>query len=222
MYLLEVKGSAVEANRVVADLVEGDGPFHEFDSRAAAEDFARHLSESGGRVSVQASAPQDPTEADGYLVRDPVRYQYQPKDSGPAGMTFDVGANLYGELGRALVYGSYGVSPALRYYFYEEVEGVGRETHRLNAVGEPYFPDDFDADTSWSPDLLVRTYRRGLNELDGRYFCEIKSGDASFQRGQLEDMHLVARQYDVLKIRVDIRDLPATYTVSIDPVASGE
>lgn len=222
MYLLEVKESAVEANRAVADLVEGDGPFHEFDSREAAEDVARHLSERGGRVSVQASAPQDPTDADGYLVRDPVQYHQQPRDSDTAGMTFDVGANLYGELGRALVYGTYGVSPALRYYFYEGVEGVERETHRLNAVGEPYFPDGFEADVSWLPDLLVRTYRRRFNALDGMYFCEIKTGEASFQRGQLQDMRTVAEEFGVLKVRVDITDLPDEYTVSIDAVASGD
>jgi glycosyltransferase A (GT-A) superfamily protein (DUF2064 family) len=50
------------------------------------------------------------------------------------------------------------------------------------------------------------------------FFCEIKSGDASFERSQREGMQSLAENHRVLKIRVDVEDLPREYTLRVETV----
>lgn len=219
MYVVEIKESACEANPTVRDHVQVSGTELEFKSRETAEKYANEISSKGGRVRIQAAAPQDDSSVDAYLIPFPERHIGEPKDSPKSGLTFDVGANVYGELGSALIFGSSGVSPALRYYFYSEIEGVDESSHYLRSIREPYLPDDVPDDVSWSPDGLVQVRRFG--ELVDQYFCEVKAGNASFERGQLDGMQRVSRYYPVLKIRVDIENLPEEYTVRITPIKSG-
>lgn len=217
MYVVKIKKSACKANPAVGHHVQEDGTEIEFKSREAAEKFANEISSKGPRVRIQAAAPQDPSAVDAYLIPFPERHIVEPKDSPTTGLTFDVGANVYGELGIAVTFGSSGLSPALRYYFYSGIEGINESSHHLRSIREPYLPDDVPDDVSWSPDGLIQVRRFG--ELIDQYFCEVKTGDASFERGQLEGMKRVSRYYKVLKIRVDIENLPDEYTVRITPVS---
>lgn len=219
MYVVEIKESARESNSAVEGYVQHDGGRLEFDSRRAAENFASDISSKGGRVRIQAVAPQDPAPVDAYLIPFPARHIAAPKESPKSGLTFDVGANVYGELGNAVMFGTSGVSPALRYYCYSEIEGVGETSHYLRSIRQPYLPDDVPDDVSWSPDGLVQVRRSG--ELVDQYCCEVKTGNASFERGQVAGMRCVARYYPVLKIRVDIEYLPDECTVRITSVSPG-
>lgn len=69
---------------------------------------------------------------------------------------------------------------------------------------------------SWSPDGLIKAYNKVNGDLDRLVFFEVKTGNASFERGQLSDMQAVAEMYDVLKIRVNIEGLQGEYSVKID------
>ncbi|MCL9813760.1 hypothetical protein [Natranaeroarchaeum aerophilus] len=220
MYRVSVKQSAVQSNDAVADIVEEQGAVLEFQSRTEAETLARRLSHSGDHVGIQKVAPQDPEDVDGYLISSPKRYTSEPKESTVTGLTFDVGPNQYGELGEALVCGSYGLSPGIQYYLYNELEGIEEETHRLRGTDDAQLPDDIRADVSWSPDCVVRVRSRADWRIVEQYFCEIKTGDASFERNQVRGMKAVARGYGVLKIRVVIDALPDEYTVRITEVHS--
>lgn len=219
MYVVEIKETARESNSAVECYVQNSGAHLEFKSREAAEKFANEISSKGGRVRIQAAAPQDPSSVDAYLIPFPKRHITEPKDSPKSGLTFDVGANVYGEIGNAVIFGSSGVSPAIRYYFYSEIEGFEEASHNLRSIRQPYLPDDVPDDVSWSPDGLVQVWSFG--ELVDQYFCEVKTGNASFERGQLAGMRRVSRYYPVLKIRVDIGNLPDEYTVRIAPVGPG-
>lgn len=216
MYRLSIKDSAIDASDAVADLVAEDGRVLEFESKQEAEDLAERLSSDAPRVRVQAVAPQDPNDVDGYLIKFPRRYVSKPKDSDTAGLTFDVGANQYGDLGQALVCGPSGLSPGIRYFVFDELDGIEEASHRLRGVAEPYLPDDLQADVLWSPDSLIQVWSRG--EVVEQYFCEVKTGDASFERNQVRDMEWVASEYGVLKIRVIIEGLPEQYTIRVREV----
>ena len=220
MYRIEVKPTAVRANPAVRQFVEDRDTVVECESRAAAETLATELSDGGGRVRIQTAAPQDPSSVDGYLVRFPKRSRTEPKASSKPGSTFDVGANLYGALGRALIVGDYGVSPALSHYFFDEPGHHDREVHRLCRVSDVSLGDR-GVRVSWVPDCVIGVRRSGTGDVIAEYFCEIKTGAASFQRGQRSDMKTAAETVAVLKIRVDIGGLPDEFTVRIDRIGPG-
>lgn len=67
-YVVAVKPSARRTNGTVGRLVYERGPRERFDSRALAEEWARALSRSGGRVWVRDANPNDAAPVDGYLV----------------------------------------------------------------------------------------------------------------------------------------------------------
>lgn len=72
------------------------------------------------------------------------------------------------------------------------------------------------------PDCCV-VARDGWNgEALERYWCEIKTGNASFERSQADVMRRLAAEERVLKIRVSIDDLPDQYSVRIHEVEPGE
>lgn len=210
-----VKPSAVEANASVADLVDERGEFLAFDSRHEAEALASSLTAEGSRVRIQTAAPQEPTDADAYLLTDPERHTRRPKASSTRGTTFDVGANQYGALGEALVVGGPGASPPIRHFLVEEAGVVDPDSHRLRGVDAPDLPGDVDHTVSWQPDYLVEVRERRSGDLVEQYVCEIKSGDASFERGQRAGMRRVARTVPVLNVRLDLDGLPEEYTARI-------
>ena len=219
MYRVLVKESAIKSNEAVAEFVDERGDVIKFQSRNDAEARAERLSSSGDRVRIQKAAPQEPANVDGYLIHFPERNTKAPKNSDRAGFTFDVGANQYGELGEALIYGSYGLSPGVKYYFYNEVETIERDTHRVWRIENPYLPEEIESVVSWSPDCLINVASRHDGEIVDQYFCEIKTGNASFERNQARDMKAVARTHGVLKIRVIIDQLPDEYTIRITEVS---
>ncbi|NHN60471.1 MULTISPECIES: hypothetical protein [Halorussus] len=53
-----------------------------------------------------------------------------------------------------------------------------------------------------------------------RYYCEIKTGNASFERSQVDAVKALARKERVLKIRVIIENLPDQYSLRIHEVES--
>lgn len=212
MYTVEIKESAIDSNLAAESLAQEKGNSVEYSSKQEAEKHAKEMSENDNRLRIQRAAPNDPSDADGYLVNHPQKFHQRPKSEQNDWLTFDTGPNLYGEIGRSVVIGSYGVGPSLWYYIYKEFTGITKETHRLVRCHEPYLPDDAPS-VSWSPDGLLKVYRKFDNNLTRLIFFEVKTGKASFERGQLEDMKSVAREYDVLKIRVKIDNLPEEYTV---------
>lgn len=214
-YVVAIKDSAIESNPAANALAQEEGEIIECDSKSDADQLAVELSENGERLRIQRVAPQDKSGVDGYLVRHPEQFQYEPKSVERDWMTFDTDANLYGELGKSLIIGTYGVGPSLRYYLFEEFPELSKGLHRLTRRHEPYLPDDAPT-VSWSPDGLIKAYNKVTGDLDRLVFFEVKSGDASFERGQLGDMQAVAEVYDVLKIRVNIDGLPGEYSVKID------
>ncbi len=73
----------------------------------------------------------------------------------------------------------------------------------------------------WTPDCIVRA----KDEWDGvlaQYYCEIKTGNASFERLQSAVMKELAAQERVLQIRVQSNDLPEQYSLRIREVESSE
>jgi uncharacterized protein (UPF0548 family) len=56
----------------------------------------------------------------------------------------------------------------------------------------------------------------------GEYYCEIKTGNASFERSQVAVMKELAKQERVLKIWGDIDDLSEQYSLQIREVAPSE
>ena len=219
MYRVLVKESAIKSNEAVAEFVDERGDVIKFQSRNDAEARAECLSSSGDRIRIQKVAPQDPADVDGYLIYFPKRNTKVPKDSDQVGLTFDAGANLRGEIGEALICGSYGLSPGVKYYFYNEMENVERDIHRVWRIENPYLPDEIKPAVSWSPDCLINVASRHDGEIVEQYFCEIKTGNASFERNQARDMKSVARTHGVLKIRVVIDQLPDEYTIRITEVS---
>jgi len=217
MYRVSVKNSAIDANQAVADLADR-GRVIECDSRADAESLAARHGTAGAPIRIQNAAPQDPADVDGYLISDPERYIAEPKDTDTPGLTFDVGPNQYGELGEALVCGSYGLSRGLKHYVYEDLDGVNEESHRIRAITDPDLPDDKASGVSWSPDCEIRVYPQKDIRLVQQYFAEVKAGGGSFERNQVSGMGAVARDYDVLKIRLVLKDLPDEYTLRINHV----
>lgn len=72
----------------------------------------------------------------------------------------------------------------------------------------------------WPADCVVEAKGRWDGRVLERCYCEIKTGDASFERAQVEAMQELAKEERVLKIRVVIDSLPDQYSVRIHEVES--
>lgn len=66
-YVLDVKRSARRASRAAGEWVRDEGPTREFDSKAAAREWAAAL-DADRTVWVQDAVPHDGSGVDGYLV----------------------------------------------------------------------------------------------------------------------------------------------------------
>lgn|GEM_PF-6175595 len=125
--------------------------------------------------------------------------------------TFDVGANLYGVLGETIVK-SGGKPPVIEYFVKQDLDEYPDDLEsglRISVESDIYVPSDGDGN-GWKPDCRV-TARDGWDgEVLEEYWCEIKTGDASFERGQVETMRQLAAEARVLKIRVLIDELPTS------------
>ena len=221
-YQVEVKPGALDANSALRDAVDEHARILAFGTRSNAEVYAAQLSTAGGPLKVQAAAPNDPAEVDAYLLA-----EHDPSIDEPASVegetvTFDVGANLYGTLGETILTGT--PKPNALEWFVRRAQGIDGddasdgvtvdvETDCVVAL------DDSSGDRLvWNPDckLLVRDGQSG--ERLERYYCEIKTGNASFERAQLATMKALARDERVLKIRMLIDELPDRYSLRIQEV----
>jgi hypothetical protein len=218
-----VKGSAREANRAVRRLVREESDRLDFDSKAAAHRRARELSVDDETVKVQRAAPNDPDEVDGYLVAWPERKRWDPDGSPTEGLTFDTEANQYGALGEALVFSPEVNPPLLTHFARVDADLAEREVDDVR-VELDRDPDPVTVGTSkrWEPDCRA-VVRLGPNRpVLTEYWCEVKAGDGSFERSQREAMAAKARESTVLKIRVELDDLPESYTAWVRKVEPGE
>lgn len=199
-----------------------------YPSRAAADAAIDDLALSAaGHLELQAPAPNDPDDVDAYLVFYPEDRKRDPDGSLADGWTFDTTANQYGAVGEALVTAP--GTPAL-HHFVRQDRAVATDATRTERVRVHCTtrPADFDWATlrsasgsnrpGWTPDCEVRVYPPGREDPIHRYFCEIKTGDASFERNQAADMAAVSTVADVLEIRVTIDELPDAYSVTFHRV----
>jgi hypothetical protein len=217
MYDVLITDSAQEANPAASNQVESEGDRKSFRSRQAAEEFADRLSRSGTRLQIQKVAPQDDRDINAYLVPNPEKHIWEPKESEKQGLTFDTTPNQYGAIGEAVVAGDYGIAPGLQHYLKQHVN-IPDDEYKITRRQDASIPSSVEYDGSWVPDLVVDIKRRADWATIATHFCEIKSGDASFERRQREGMESLAETHTVLQIRVDIEALPDEYTLRIDTV----
>lgn len=224
-FAVEVKSGALTVNNRLREIVDQYGERLEFGSRHKAEQYARQLSTSDGSVKIQAAPENDPSGIDAYLLADYNTSTTEPATTNDGEMTLDVGANLYGELGETVLLGP-SKPHALIHFVREDLEISKRElNHGLYVdieVGILVAPEEADLNGGWIPDCVVIAQDGRNGELLKKYFCEIKTGDASFERSQVEVMEALARTERVLKIRVDIEDLPYQYSIRINVVEAAE
>jgi hypothetical protein len=224
-FTAEAKDGALEVNERLRESVDSHGRVLDFGSRTRAEKFVVRLSNAGGALRLQAVPDNEPRDIDAYILAD-----HNPSIKEPAAvdgdtLTFEVGANLYGSLGETIVFGSPKPYPLL--HFIRQDFGIDKDDSdvRLNLDinrGRPIsFGQSADRD-SWTPDCVVEATNGWDGELLERYYCEIKTGDASFQRSQAATMKRLASDERVLKIRVRIDELPEQYSVRIHEVEPSE
>lgn len=222
-FLLEIKPGALEVNEPLTEVREEHGELLSFGSRGDAERFADQLSAESGALRLQSAAPNDPSDVHGYLLAEYDRSVREPAETDGKTWTFDVGANLYGSLGEAVVK-SGGKPPALEYFVKRDLDGQLDDLEfglRLNVASGKALPKDVGR-LNWHPDCCVIARDGWKDGALERYWCEIKTGNASFERRQVESMRKLAAEERVLKIRVLIDGLPDQYSVRIHEVNAGE
>jgi len=67
-FTVEIKPGALEANKALLDIHEEHGEMLSFGIKSKAEAFAEQLSTAAGPLRIQAAAPNDPNDVDGYLI----------------------------------------------------------------------------------------------------------------------------------------------------------
>lgn len=225
-FVVEVKSGAVEVNARLDEVVEGHGRMLEFGSRAHAETYARQLSASDGSLRVQATPENDPRDVDAYLLADHDPSIAEPAEVDGEGWTFDVGANLYGALGEAVLLDTpkpYALSCFVRQDLDLDDERAERLTLDVRTGDVVSFGDTGDDGLkSWIPDCILVAKEGSSGSVLERYYCEIKTGNASFERSQVAVMERLARDERVLKIRVFIEALPDQYSLQIHEVEAEE
>lgn len=223
-FSVEAKVGALEVNDQLRDAVETHSRILEFESRSLAEDYASQLSATDGSLRVQAVPKNEPKDIDAYLLADHNPSVKEPAETDGDTWTFDVGTNLYGALGEAILLES--PKPhALIYFVRQDLNldeddlewGLNVDVRR----GQRLSIDSFDGVKRWIPDCIVEAKDGWGGELIEQYYCEIKTGGASFERSQIEAMEALARDERVLKIRAIIEDLPDQYSLRIHEVESG-
>ena len=222
-FTVEIKSGALETNKALVDIQEEHGEMLSFRSKAEAEAFAEQLSTDAGPLRIQAAAPNDPNDVDGYLLAQYDRSIKKPATTDDGTWTFDVGANLYGALGEAVVT-SGSKPPALEYFVKQDLASDLDDLDfglRISVTsGDPVSLDH--TQLSWLPDCCIEARDGWQGDLLERYWCEIKTGEASFERSQAAAMQALAADERVLKIRVLIDSLPDQYSVRIIEVEPSE
>ena len=217
-FAVRIKASATDANEAVAEYAAQYGDVVEFDSRDAAADLAAMFTRSDGNaVAVQTAAPQDGGDVDAYLVSRPDRRTHEPDGSIESGLTFDTTARQYGAIGEALIASYETDPPLLAHYARRDLDRAEDDPLRVEVLRDPPpITVEREGETlEWRPDCgaVARDGRdgRALRE----YRCEIKTGGGSLERDQLAVMRAAANRFAVLKIQLDVSDLPDSYTARI-------
>lgn len=219
-YELSIKPGALEVNEALVKGQEEHGDVVTFESREQAEVFADHLSARDGDLRVQAAAPNDPADVDAYLLADHSPSITEPASVEDDTLTFDVGANLYGSLGEAVVLAG-PHSPAIEHFVENDLADVDfRDGLRVRVTRGEFvsFEGLYGEHSRWLPDCRVEARDGWRDPPVEEYWCEIKTGNASFERTQVAAMRELAKDARVLKIRVLIDDLPQQYSVRIHEV----
>lgn len=222
---VRIKQSAITANESVADYVDQFDHVVTFDSRDAADECAHRLSATGGTtVAVQRAAPQDGDTVDAYLVAQPDRRTHSPDGSIDTGLTFDTTANQYGAIGETLLVEPDSNPPVLTYYARQELDiATNDQIHvEIDDAPSPVTATRDGAPLEWRPDCSAVVRDSSDGRMLCEYLCEIKTGNGSLAREQHTVMRTAARYTSVLKIQVDIRELPDSYTARIREVSPAE
>ncbi|WP_137286478.1 hypothetical protein [Halorussus salinisoli] len=219
-FTVAVKESARDANEAARRVARTEGDRLEFGSEAAAHRRARDLSDGGETpVKVQRAAPQDPTDVDGYLVAWPERRTQNPDGTPTEGLTFDTEANQYGALGEAVVCTPEVNPPLLTHFARVDTDLPEREDGDLRVeLDTDPDPVTVRSGRRWEPDCRAVVRLGPDRPVLTEYWCEVKTGDGSFERSQREAMRAKAREATVLKIRVELDDLPDSYTAWVRTV----
>jgi|APHM01.1.fsa_nt_gi hypothetical protein len=228
-FIVEVKESAMVKNGEVNNLVEDNQRFLKYESRREAKTHTEVLTQEGDlRVVLQNTAPQDSTEADVYMIGKPERHVQDPIDPSADTWEFGVGANQYGDIGEALITSPGSSPPALTYYIKQDIEHSEEEKLRVNLISDVARSKSYDEggrpqSKVWYPDCIAQAKDGyGGEKIGEEYWCEIKTGDASFERNQTEVMRQKAAESGVIvvKIRVELDQLPERYSVRFHKIGS--
>lgn len=223
-FRVAVKNSATKANDLARDLAQTRGDIVHFDTITAAHKHARQLSDQGDTpVKIQQAAPQDTDDVDAYLVAWPERRRRTPDGTPAEGLTFDTAANQYGALGEAVILTPRVNPPLLTHFARVDVDLSERETAALRVeLDTDPEPVAVTGSKRWEPDCRAIVRLGPDRPVLAEYWCEVKAGDGSFERSQRAAMTAKAREATVLKIRVDLDELPDSYTAWVRKVDSDE
>lgn len=224
-FVVEVKAGALDVNGRLRETVEAHGRTLGFRSRQHAEGYICQLSASDGSLRIQAVPENEPKDIDAYVLAEHDPSIKEPAEVNGDTWIFDVGANLYGALGEAILLES--PKPhALVYFVQQDLNVNERDLEaglNIDVIsGQMLSVDSSNGIKRWTPDCVVEAKDGWNGNVLERYYCEIKTGGASFERSQVEAMEALAREERVLKIRVTIKDLPDQYTLRIHEVESPE
>ena len=220
-YVLSIKESAARRNAAVGEYAAEHDRRVRLDSRADAEALAERLSAAGEPpVRVQRAAPNDAADVSAYLVPAPDRRVREPAVTDDGTLVFDVGANLYGALGEALVAGSGDSPPLMTHYAVRDLD-LNREAIevRVDTNPEAVAVPSGDGDAArWQPDCVATVRRSGGDAVLAEYWCEVKAGDAAIERSQRAAMAGAAADATVLLVRMSLEDLPDRYAATVEVV----
>lgn len=216
-FVVEIKQSARVRNAAVQELYEQDGARVTYPSASVAEEAVSDLaSRGGGPVRLQAVAPQDGSNVDGYLVGASRHEETVPADPPESGWTFGVDASQYGALGEALLTAGDGGSRPIR-SFVRYDQGLGLDTPLEIGLETDPAPVTVPGDVGrWDPDCVVEA-TVGHRTI-ARYYCEVKTGNGRLERSQERAIAAASRETPVLLVWVDVSSLPDEYEVEIEKV----
>lgn len=75
-----------------------------------------------------------------------------------------------------------------------------------------------DGRTKRVPDCTIVARDGWDGAVPERYYCEVKTGDAPLERSQVAAMERLARDERVVKIRMDVDEMPEQYALQIHDV----
>jgi len=216
-FVVAIKKSARVRNSAVASLFETEGGRVTYPSAAVAREAVAELASRGeGPVRLQAVAPQDGADVDGYLVGASRHDLSVPETPPSAGWTFGVDASQYGALGEALLTAGDGASRPVRAFVrYDQdladdtplVVGVEADPGPVTVPGEA---------GAWVPDCRIEA-TVGHHTI-ATYLVEVKTGNGRLERTQEAAIDAAAREVPVLLVWVDVTALPDEYTVEFEKV----